>query len=88
MMLFFQPNGKLYESFGVFCPCDQLENLNQLEDEDILIDWSQPIYLNFTHSLIMDKLQHFHSVKDTSDKLCGEVYVSSEPLSEDDSTEM
>lgn len=70
----------MYESFGVFCPCDQIENLDQLEQEDVLIDWSQPIYLNFTNSAIMEKIEHFYSVKGTIDKLIGDVYVLSDPL--------
>ncbi|XP_023018349.1 glycine N-acyltransferase [Leptinotarsa decemlineata] len=68
------PNGKLYESFGVFCPCDQLENLELLTDEDILIDWTQPLYLNFTHAKIMEKLEDLYSTKGTMSKLYGDIY--------------
>nr|CAI5828008.1 unnamed protein product [Callosobruchus analis] len=51
------PNNKLYESFSVFCPCDQLDNMYLLLEEDVLIDWTQPIFLNFTHSEIVRKLE-------------------------------
>ncbi|CAH1113010.1 unnamed protein product [Psylliodes chrysocephalus] len=66
------PNGKLYESFSVFCPCDQLENIRLLTDEDMLIDWTQPIYMNFTHAKIMEKIEELYG--GTMEKLTGEVY--------------
>lgn len=53
----------------------------------MLIDWSQPIYLNFTHSVIMEKIEHFYSVKGTIDKLVGDIYVLSDPPPEDDGTQ-
>ncbi|XP_056636831.1 uncharacterized protein LOC130445290 [Diorhabda sublineata] len=68
------PNNKLYESFSVFCPCDQLDNIKLLTEEDVLIDWTQPIYLNFTHAKIMEKLEEIYSEKGTMEKLYGEVY--------------
>nr|CAH7722566.1 unnamed protein product [Callosobruchus chinensis] len=55
------PNNKLYESFSVFCPCDQLDNMYLLLEEDVLIDWTQPIFLNFTHSEIVKKLEEMYS---------------------------
>lgn len=81
-LFFFQPNGKLYESFSVFCPCDQLEHLDLLADEDVLIDWSQPIYLNFTHAKIMNKIEEFYADRGTVDKLYGDIYGLTEPLEE------
>ncbi|XP_015186346.1 PREDICTED: uncharacterized protein LOC107071671 isoform X2 [Polistes dominula] len=50
------PHGLLYESVGVFCPNDHLEQLNLLRDEDILIDWSRPLYINFVHIDIANRL--------------------------------
>ncbi|XP_014600062.1 PREDICTED: uncharacterized protein LOC106784730 isoform X1 [Polistes canadensis] len=50
------PHGLLYESVGVFCPNDHLEQLNLLRDEDILIDWSKPLYINFVHIDIANRL--------------------------------
>lgn len=76
---FFKPNNKLYESFSVFCPCDQLENLELLEAEDVLIDWSQPIYLNFTHAKIMNKIEEFYAKTGTVEKLYGDIYGLVEP---------
>lgn len=74
------PNGGLYESFSVFCPCDRIECLQLVEEEDVLIDWSQPLYLNFTHSLIMDHLEKFYSsLGGTMEKTCGDIYVCSNP---------
>ncbi|KAJ8914184.1 hypothetical protein NQ315_015957, partial [Exocentrus adspersus] len=74
------PNGKLYESFSVFCPCDRLEHLQLLAEEDILIDWSQPIYLNFTHAKIMAKIEEFYAERGTMEKLYGDVYGLTEPM--------
>lgn len=85
----FQPNGEIYESFSVFCPCDQLQNLDQLFNEDILIDWTKPLYLNFTHISIMDRIESFYSDKGTIEKLYGDVYVKEEDKNiDDDSTEV
>ncbi|XP_060525924.1 uncharacterized protein LOC132701765 [Cylas formicarius] len=72
------PNNALYESFGVFCPCDQLEHLELLKTEDVLIDWSRPIYLNFTHARIMETIKEFYEPIGTMEKLYGDVYVLSE----------
>lgn len=78
-----QPNGKVYESFSVFCPSDQLESLDLLEQEDILIDWSQPIYLNFTHACIMNKIEEFYQDKGTIEKQYGDIYVLTDPKEDD-----
>lgn len=75
MQLYFQPHGKLYESFSVFCPCDQLELLELLLTEDLLLDWNEPLYLNFTHSLIMDRIEEFYNDKGTIEKVCGDVFA-------------
>lgn len=75
----FQPNGKLYESFSVFCPCDQLDDLELLMEEDILIDWKQPIYINFTHSRIINKLEELYASKGTMEKQYGDLYGIMEP---------
>ncbi|ERL94095.1 glycine N-acyltransferase isoform X2 [Dendroctonus ponderosae] len=82
------PNNKLYESFSVFCPCSQLENLELLETEDILIDWSQPIYLNFTHADIMSKIEEFYANIGTIEKLYGDVYGLVEPNLEETEIEL
>ncbi|KAJ3665334.1 hypothetical protein Zmor_000833 [Zophobas morio] len=79
------PNGKIYESFSVFCPCDQLEYLELLREEDVLIDWTQPIYLNFTHANIMNKIEEFYSDIGTIEKQYGDIYAISELTKEDDS---
>uniref|UniRef100_A0A1B6DVR1 N-acetyltransferase domain-containing protein n=2 Tax=Clastoptera arizonana TaxID=38151 RepID=A0A1B6DVR1_9HEMI len=72
------PNGRLYESFSVFCPKEKLESLHLLEAEDILIDWTQPLFLNFTRVDIMKRLENFYSSIGTMEKVCGDVYICSE----------
>lgn len=81
MTLLFQPNGKLYESFSVWCPCDCLESLDELlKEEDVLLDWSQPIYLNFTHRTIVERIEKFYSgIGGKMDKVYGDVFVCTDP---------
>nr|CAD7392518.1 unnamed protein product [Timema cristinae] len=73
------PNGRTYESFCVFCPSGELDNLRQLEQEDVLVDWSSPIFLNFTHCAIMDRLEEFYQPIGTMEKVRGDVYVCCNP---------
>ncbi|KAJ1526014.1 hypothetical protein ONE63_009188 [Megalurothrips usitatus] len=77
------PNGHLYESFGVFCPLDRLDSLFLLRDEDVLLDWSKPIFLNFTHESILGRIECFYKDIGTLDKLCGDVYVCDEVQDQD-----
>ncbi|XP_019870155.1 uncharacterized protein LOC109598692 [Aethina tumida] len=72
------PNGKTYESFSVFCPCDKLECLKLLEEEDVLINWKEPIYLNFTHNLIMAKIEDFYQDIGIVEKQYGDIYILSD----------
>jgi len=65
----------VYESFSVFCPEDRPELLKQLEQEDILIDWSLPLYLNFTHGNIVAQLESFYSEIGTLEKVHGDIYI-------------
>ncbi|VEN59755.1 unnamed protein product [Callosobruchus maculatus] len=82
------PNNKLYESFSVFCPCDQLDNMYLLLEEDVLIDWTQPIFLNFTHSQIVKKLEEMYSERGgTMEKLYGDIYGLMEPIEEEGAEE-
>lgn len=69
----------MYESFSVFCPCTELENLELLEQEDLLVDWCEPIYLNFTHKRIVERIHQFYSDRGTMEKVEGDVYVCVEP---------
>ncbi|KAL1505233.1 hypothetical protein ABEB36_004841 [Hypothenemus hampei] len=82
------PNNKLYESFCVFCPCDHLDDLTLLESEDVLIDWTQPIYLNFTHSRIMVRIEEFYAKIGTIEKLYGDVYGLVQPHLEEMESEL
>lgn len=75
----FQPNGKLYESFSVFCPVDQLEQLDSIFDEDVLIDWSQPLYMNYTHHMIIQRIEEYYKDIGTVDKIYGEIFVLTTP---------
>jgi len=66
----------LYESFSVFCPDDRLDSLQLLQDEDVLIDWTQPLYLNFTPRRILERLGDFYSGIGDIETVEGDVYIS------------
>ena len=76
----FQPNGDLYESFTVFCPTDRLDLIQLLESECVLIDWTRPLYMNFTHRAIMDRIEEFYQgLGGTMEKVAGDIYVLDGP---------
>lgn len=79
LFISFQPNDLLYESFSVFCPSSNLNLLSLLEEEDILLDWSKPMYLNFTHTSITEKLEKFYEKIGTVEKVEGDVYMCADP---------
>ncbi|XP_061397067.1 uncharacterized protein LOC133332705 [Musca vetustissima] len=69
------PENNIYRSFGIFCPSEQIEHVDLMETEDILIDWSLPLYLNFTHIAIMNRLDDFYKKKGIMERLEGDIYV-------------
>ncbi|XP_034181525.1 uncharacterized protein LOC117604969 isoform X2 [Osmia lignaria lignaria] len=69
------PHGLLFESVGVFCPNDRLELLKLLREEDVLIDWSKPLYINFVHYDIAEELTRLYEGTGTIDTVVGDVYV-------------
>ncbi|KAK9508938.1 hypothetical protein O3M35_006370 [Rhynocoris fuscipes] len=78
-----KPNNRMYESFSVFCPDEHIESLDLLATEDILIDWSQPIYLNFTQTSIVNRIENFNLSIEVTEKIAGDIYVQSEPPEEE-----
>lgn len=46
-----------------------------MRTEDRLIDWQQPMYLNFTHIAIMNRLDAFYSHLGIMERLGGDIYV-------------
>ncbi|KAI4501045.1 hypothetical protein M0802_003848 [Mischocyttarus mexicanus] len=83
------PHGLLYESVGVFCPNDHLEQLNLLRDEDILIDWSRPLYINFVHIEIANRLVDLYKDIGNVDMVIVDVWACKdlELLDENEETE-
>lgn len=69
------PNRNIYESFGIFCPLDALEGVELIRGEDVLFDWSMPMYLNYTHVNIVDRIQDFFATIGNVKRIEGEVYV-------------
>ncbi|KAG8240295.1 hypothetical protein J437_LFUL012772 [Ladona fulva] len=66
----------MYDSFSIFCPVSRLDTLKLLAEEDVLIEWSRPIFLNFTHSQIVDKLEEYCSHRlGFVEKVRGDIYV-------------
>lgn len=62
----------------VFCPSDRSE-LVDLLTEDILLDLSQPLYLNFTHTAIVERLEKHY---EAFDRITGDVYACENPPSD------
>lgn len=77
------PHGLLYESVGVFCPNDRLELLKLLREEDILIDWSKSLYINFVHYDIAEELTRLYEDTGTIERVVGDVFVCEHPDFED-----
>jgi hypothetical protein len=70
------PNNNIYESFGIFCPLDSLDDAVELiKGEDVLFDWSMPMYLNYTHVNIMDRIEEFLATLGHVERIEGEVFV-------------
>lgn len=73
----FQPNrDNIYESVTIFCPSERAELVDLVTSEDILIDFTQPLYLNFTNEAIVDRLEKHY---EAHDKITGDVYVCDKP---------
>ncbi|XP_076644614.1 uncharacterized protein LOC143354424 [Halictus rubicundus] len=77
-------HGLLYESVGVFCPNDRLELLQLLRDEDALIDWSKPLYINFVHEDIAEELARLYEGTGTIERVVGDVFVCQDTEHVDD----
>ncbi|CAK9800429.1 hypothetical protein ANTQUA_LOCUS2447 [Anthophora quadrimaculata] len=73
------PHGLLFESVGVFCPNDRLELLKLLREEDVLIDWSKPLYINFVHYDIADELTRLYEGTGTIERVVGDVFACEDP---------
>ncbi|XP_046385263.1 uncharacterized protein LOC124155472 [Ischnura elegans] len=70
------PGGRLYDSFSVFCPVSRLECLHLLAEEDQLLDWSRPLFLNFTHARIVETIEELCGHRlGCVDKVRGDIYV-------------
>lgn len=72
----FQPNSHPYESVTVFVPSERAELVDLLTSEDVLLDLTQPLYLNFTHEAIVNRFEHRY---EAHDKITGDVYVCDNP---------
>lgn len=74
-----QSRRKLYESFGLFCPNDRLEHLEKVREEDVLINWNEPLYVNFVHSEIAVKLERLYGDGGMVEQIPGDVWACDEP---------
>ncbi|XP_029670323.1 uncharacterized protein LOC115239758 [Formica exsecta] len=81
------PNGLVYESVGVFCPNDRLELLRLLREEDVLIDWSRPLYINFVHSDIAEELTRLYEGTGTIETVVGDVCACEESEQEEEKSQ-
>ncbi|KAL5281954.1 hypothetical protein ACFFRR_005319 [Megaselia abdita] len=70
------PNNNIYESIGIFCPASRIELVDLLETEDVLLNWTKIMYLNFTHTAIMNRLDSFYDANiGHMERLDGDIYV-------------
>ncbi|GBP19190.1 hypothetical protein EVAR_11512_1 [Eumeta japonica] len=83
--VFIKPNSHIYESVTVFCPSKRIELVDLVTTEDLLLDLAQPLYLNFTHEAIVDRLEKHY---EAHDKITGDVYVCEEPPTETNTEEL
>ncbi|XP_043522520.1 uncharacterized protein LOC122535228 [Frieseomelitta varia] len=81
------PHGLMFESVGVFCPNDRLELLTLLRNEDILIDWSKPLYINFIHHDIAEELMRLYEGTGTIERVVGDVFMCENPQNADSAEE-
>lgn len=56
--------------------------MDLLETENILIDWTLQMYLNFTHTGIMNRLDCFYHKFGVMDRLHGDIYVAEAPFTQ------
>lgn len=75
-----QPNSEnIYGSVTAFCPSERAELVDLIISDDLLIDPTSPLYLNFTHKAIVDRFElHYEA----HDKITGDVYVCENPPSD------
>ncbi|KAJ2950966.1 hypothetical protein O0L34_g5343 [Tuta absoluta] len=71
----------IFESVTAFCPSERAELIDLVTSEDILLDLSQPLYLNFTHEAIVDR---FEKRYEAHEKITGDVYVCESPPEDGD----
>ncbi|EFN77879.1 hypothetical protein EAI_00560 [Harpegnathos saltator] len=81
------PHGLLYESVGVFCPNDRLELVRLLREEDVLIDWSRPLYINFVHYDIAEELMRLYEGTGTVETIVGDVCACEQVYEQEEKSE-
>lgn len=54
---------------------DSLACVEMIRNEDVLFDWSMPMYLNYTHVNIMDRIEDFIRTIGNIERIQGEVFV-------------
>jgi hypothetical protein len=72
------PNNRIYESFGFFCPINSLDYVEMLQSETVLFDMTMPMYLNYTHVNIVDRIEEFFKTIGHVERIQGEVYLCKE----------
>lgn len=58
--------------------------MDLVTSEDVLLDLSQPLYLNFTHEAIVERLERHY---EAHDKITGDVYSCDQPPTDADADE-
>lgn len=78
------PNNFIYESFGFFCPVDDLDGVELIQTENVLFDWSvRKMYLNYTHVKIVDHMEVFLKTIGDVERIQGDVFVCNPDVFDD-----
>jgi hypothetical protein len=68
----------------MFCPLNQLEHISLVENEDILIDWTEPVYVNFIHIDIMKHIEKFYKTIGEVETVYGDIFICKRHVEEMD----
>ncbi|XP_055920999.1 glycine N-acyltransferase-like protein 2 isoform X2 [Eupeodes corollae] len=69
------PDKNIYQSFSIFCPLSNLKYVDLVTNEDILINWKKPMYLHFTHTTIVSRLNDFYRTFGTMEELVCDILI-------------
>ncbi|XP_055920220.1 uncharacterized protein LOC129951886 isoform X2 [Eupeodes corollae] len=70
-----KPDNNICQSFSIFCPHSHLECVDLVASEDILINWKKPMYLHFTQTTIVNRLNDFYKNVGTMEEVLFDILI-------------